>query len=514
MTVASEIQKLQTNLSDSYSACEEKGATLPEQQNFDNLPATISSISGGVDPSEYTKYGITINDLWYSFPNACSVFDANAPHCDMSSAAGTSNNYRSAYMFYSARVKSVNAYNNNGSNLGQYSYWTTFNNNKCVQYVRLTRTGDINSSYGFYAPCQHATNVKVLVYNFPKATNITATYNAYMFGSQSSNSYKIRSARLDNLINITSSSAASYIGGRNKNLQTLWLPDLEGVGATNSTNSHMQYTLYDCTGVIGFFAPKLKQIGYTATNSNYKQMGSFISTSSTKFPYLYLPALETIYNVSTTASNGTFASSTGLKKVYLPAVSIIGGSGGKNIFNGCSNLIEIHFGKKNQSVIEATDGYATLWGRGAGNATVYFDLINEIVVNGKTYKRTQYNDYMTDLTYNGKVYYRSDADRDSHNIDWKFWAWKSTDGAIVYTQNPLSLPTEYVWEYISGDNWDYNDLGQLTENDWRYGWTNVDDETDIIYTTNQFTPAVGDQTYTVSADGKSFVENATITEVI
>lgn len=46
MTIASEITKLNTNLSASYAAAEVKGATLPTNQNFDNLADTIGSISG------------------------------------------------------------------------------------------------------------------------------------------------------------------------------------------------------------------------------------------------------------------------------------------------------------------------------------------------------------------------------------------------------------------------------------------------------------------------------------
>lgn len=45
MSVATEISKLQTNLMDAYSSIESKGGTLPENQNFDNLSASIESIS-------------------------------------------------------------------------------------------------------------------------------------------------------------------------------------------------------------------------------------------------------------------------------------------------------------------------------------------------------------------------------------------------------------------------------------------------------------------------------------
>jgi hypothetical protein len=47
MTVASEITKSQTNLSNSYTACQNKGATMPQAQNFDNLATCIDSIPTG-----------------------------------------------------------------------------------------------------------------------------------------------------------------------------------------------------------------------------------------------------------------------------------------------------------------------------------------------------------------------------------------------------------------------------------------------------------------------------------
>ena len=46
----------------------------------------------------------------------------------------------------------------------------------------------------------------------------------------------------------------------------------------------------------------------------------------------------------------------------------------KYIFANCSSLTELHFGVANQAAIEASPGYSTAWGRGAGNVTIYFDL--------------------------------------------------------------------------------------------------------------------------------------------
>lgn len=47
MSISNEIQKLQTNLTNSYEACSDKGATMPASQNFDNLADCIDSIPTG-----------------------------------------------------------------------------------------------------------------------------------------------------------------------------------------------------------------------------------------------------------------------------------------------------------------------------------------------------------------------------------------------------------------------------------------------------------------------------------
>ena len=47
MSISNEIQKLQTNLANSYEACSDKGATMPASQNFDNLADCIDSIPTG-----------------------------------------------------------------------------------------------------------------------------------------------------------------------------------------------------------------------------------------------------------------------------------------------------------------------------------------------------------------------------------------------------------------------------------------------------------------------------------
>ena len=47
MSIQSDINKLRSNLANSYEAASLKGATLPLAQNFDNLASAISTISSG-----------------------------------------------------------------------------------------------------------------------------------------------------------------------------------------------------------------------------------------------------------------------------------------------------------------------------------------------------------------------------------------------------------------------------------------------------------------------------------
>lgn len=53
MTIASEITKLNTNLTNAYTAVSDKGGTLPQAQNMDNLATAISSIPSGGSGGKY-----------------------------------------------------------------------------------------------------------------------------------------------------------------------------------------------------------------------------------------------------------------------------------------------------------------------------------------------------------------------------------------------------------------------------------------------------------------------------
>ena len=56
MSIASEISRINQNIAAAYTACSEKGSTMPAAQNSDHLPDTISSIHQGDNTDIISKY--------------------------------------------------------------------------------------------------------------------------------------------------------------------------------------------------------------------------------------------------------------------------------------------------------------------------------------------------------------------------------------------------------------------------------------------------------------------------
>lgn len=62
MSIASQITRINNNISNAYSACSAKGATMPPAQNSANLANCISSISGGGSVTDYLKQSLISMD--------------------------------------------------------------------------------------------------------------------------------------------------------------------------------------------------------------------------------------------------------------------------------------------------------------------------------------------------------------------------------------------------------------------------------------------------------------------
>ena len=251
-------------------------------------------------------------------------------------------------------------------------------NNCCTGCKRLV-TATLNSvetasSYGAsqstFSYCSALTTKSVM----PKLKTVSGSSALQGFFSYCTS---MTEQEFTSLEEITGSSAMSTMFRDCTSLTKISFPKLTLISGTNAFN---QFCM-NCTALQTVEFPELLNIGPASgtSTSNYGHFSNaFPSGVGGNNLSLSFPKLVKIYNGTTSTSNvDVFLNCAGIKKLYFKSLSSITGynnTAASRMFTGCNNLTEIHFGLVNQAAIEASAGYTTLWGRGAGNATVYFDL--------------------------------------------------------------------------------------------------------------------------------------------
>lgn len=222
-------------------------------------------------------------------------------------------------------------------------------------------------------------NGRVKSVSFPDLEKVTGAYALYYFCSWNGG---VKSISFPKLKHVSGSNAFQAAFSLSKGLTEVSFPSLLTVTGGDAFRSAFE----NISGLTALHFPALTQIG-SDTHTSWANCGSQFHSvigSSGKCTTLSFPELTAIYCTASSSSDGTFVGNDKLQRIDFPKLSVIDKSPAytgtisvgahKTIFSGCSALTEIHFGAANQAAIEATEGYPTLWGRGAGNATVYFDL--------------------------------------------------------------------------------------------------------------------------------------------
>ena len=241
----------------------------------------------------------------------------------------------------------------------------TINSASFPQLVQIT---------GAYALQQSFYNSKIKNISFPVLQSITGNYAMQDTFDRSS----IQSLIFPALTTVSGSSSFYNAFYSCNDITSASFPVLEEITGDSAFYNCFSY----CNVLTNVSYPKLKKIGRDniTSFSDYRHFTN--AFNSTKITSLEFPKLTAIYCTASGTYGGIFSDNSTIQKIYFPKLSIIdkspvytGESTVQNyIFRNCNNLTEIHFGAANQAAIEATEGYPTLWGRGAGNATVYFDL--------------------------------------------------------------------------------------------------------------------------------------------
>lgn len=284
--------------------------------------------------------------------------------------------------------------------LGGYAFYGAFYADAQIRSIDFNNLTDVTGVYCLYAICQAATRLTSV--DFGNVTTINATFalgNAFYgctaltsvdfsklrtISGTNALSMTFRSTGIVNLdlSSVTSISGANTMSATFRDCTHLISADFSGVTWVNN-NQAMGSIFTNCTALISVDFSSLKTIGADTSPANYGQFTSAFNNCSS-LTTLTFPELTAIYcTAGTSGAYGTFANNNYVEKMYFPKLQTMTyGTGAsssnknacKNIFYGCSALTELHFAATNKTAIEATDGYATAWGRGAGNVTIYFDL--------------------------------------------------------------------------------------------------------------------------------------------
>lgn len=215
-------------------------------------------------------------------------------------------------------------------------------------------------------------------------------------------------------------------------------PKLEEAGTANASSA-MAYLLYTPAGYIKYvWFNMLNKIGYAGTTSYSNFRNAFTGTYNSEYFEVCFPELTSIISssTSTSAAYGNFYQCTGVSKFWMPKLSSLSGAPSTTtLFNGCTQSgLEIHFGKENETYIKSLAAYSTKFG--ATNATIYFDCINHITVNGVVYNRDGEH-YITECPVR-----ETSSSPITHPDD--RYSWKDANGNIVYTLE--------CWTPAVGDN--------------------------------------------------------------
>lgn len=358
MSIAEQITRIKTNISNAYDKCEAKGATIPTDKNSDNLATTIDSITGG----GATKYGITFDTIIgntdengtllrpKTYPNYTEiVFDGVKDLVD---------NCLPYRFYYCQTIKSVSfpdLEKISGSTSCQATFSSVGTGLTSISFPKLETISGNNACSSMFQSCNGITSA-----SFPNLVSITGIGSCQnMFYGCSGALTLISFPKLKTISG--SSGCSSMFNGCRSLSSPIYFPDLETISGNDVCSSMFQ----SCTNLTSISFPKLKTI---SAGCGSMFMGCTGITS------ISFPALTSIGNTASSCQS-MFASCSSIQNVSFPElVSINAVNACANMFQGCNTLTSVSFPKL--SLINGSLSCANMF-LGCTNLTdIYFNSLN------------------------------------------------------------------------------------------------------------------------------------------
>ena len=178
MSVADQINRIKTNIANTYTAAQAKGATMPQTQNSDNLASCVQSITTGGGSS--TQFGLTAEQMLGTLDDDGNLTLPTLPSITFSGLKSISNNgFYYKFWFRSFETGATLSFPDltNIESYGMQNCFSGCTSLTTVDLSALTTVGD-SGMRSCFSNCLSLANI-----SFPSLTSVqansfgTASYN-------------------------------------------------------------------------------------------------------------------------------------------------------------------------------------------------------------------------------------------------------------------------------------------------------------------------------------------------
>lgn len=381
-TIAEQLTSLANTKAAIKQSIIDKGVQVADTDPFSAYPAKIGQISGGGAPA--TKFGVSIDNLLGNV-DAYGMYIAPTEKFEVDFSGITK--ISSAGLHIDGKFFDSKTFD--------YAFYKNTNLIGTVDLSNIEYTGIYSYQTGMES-CFFGTCIEKIILPAYKSNGTT---------TQNFNSIAKRARLLKTVVLNSDMYDIHYvISGAFSDCESL----VEIIGLDKVKNVYNWIATFEkCTSLPKIDVSRIETISGSGFSSTFSGCTSLAGG-------VYFDCLKSI---AERCLNTTFRDASLLTEAYFPSLTVaptnsFGTYSGNETFHGCTGIVEIHFRKDAQSVIEALQAYSTKFG--ATNATIYFDLIGTITVNGVAYSRDEPNSI------------RADGNK-------TFVAWKDASNNIVYT---------------------------------------------------------------------------------
>lgn len=301
MSIASQITALENNISDAYAMVAQRGGTIPQRKNMENLDTAIATIpSGGQqtgiprDVSSSGVYGKPTSNYSFSLPSGATKLEAwalyyafysslNLTSVDMGSLTEITTSNAATYAFYSCNgltsVDLGSLETVSGVTALQYAFYSCINLANLDLSSLTTVSGSSSSMSNCFASCRSLTSLDL--------SSLTTISGSSAMTSCFSGCTSLTTVDLSSLTTVSGSSALSYAFSYDSALSTVKLDSLSVL----TGSSALSYAFRNCTSLTSLSFPSLTTSSFGSYTNQFSNMLKSCSGVTVHFPAAIQPTI-------------------------------------------------------------------------------------------------------------------------------------------------------------------------------------------------------------------------------